>query len=260
MKTFKKILSVVLLAALALSLSSCLPLDDAKERHMKYTDETHEEISFNGKIYKKLPYSKYGTKLDYYRTEIYYNLTENDVPVLLSDMYGLFADYSPDLDLIIAESSLTTPSGYMENVNAYFTTEENYEKYSEERKDPDLSSVAVVKSEFDPEDYYSYKGSEFIIIPEKIVSMLTSDIESGDVLKGDKASGIIEKHKEYQTFFMCTSDGLAVSPYMLFLIGSGDAYYIYDPGRRGTEVTEITSETFEALKPYFGNADYFHYD
>lgn len=260
MKKIKIIIALALVAATAFSLTSCLSLNEAKARHMKYTDETHEEISFNGKIYKKLPYSKYGTKLDYYHTGVNYNLTENDVPVLLSDTYGMFAEYSADLDLIMTEGNVTTPYGYMENVSAYFTTEENYEKYSEERKDPDLSSIAVVKSEFDPEDYYSNIDSEFIIIPEKIVSMLTSDIENGDVLKGDKASGIIKKHKTYQTFFMCTPDGLAVSPYLMYLIGSEDAYYIYDPGRRGTEVTEITSGTFEALKPYFGNADYFYYD
>ena len=177
MKAIKRIAALVLLAALALSLTSCLSLDEAKAHHMKFTDDSFETVSFGGKTYKRLPSDKNGYmfNLAFFETENYW-LTAEDVPVLLSDRYGSAARYEKDHDLIYCPAFYFDSDGgeyymyYSSDSSQYFyATEEHYDEYSKMLSEPDLTAFATTVLELsdpDEETYGSYKEKALILSEE----------------------------------------------------------------------------------------------
>ena len=94
MKKLKRIFAALMVCAVALSCAGCAELDEIKECHAIYTDETREEILWKGHNYKQLP----GHPLLEIRNYAPYNihLTKADVPALLSKRFGQSANCSQD--------------------------------------------------------------------------------------------------------------------------------------------------------------------
>jgi|GEM_PF-2473089 len=113
MKLIKRIAAALLVAALAFSFTSCIALDKAKAHHMIYKDKSKNEIVFNDKTYVKMPkvendlWTKYSGMFDY-------NVTESDVPVLLSGAYGSIANYDEKLDIITCGENMFCPEADIE--------------------------------------------------------------------------------------------------------------------------------------------------
>ena len=148
MKTVKRIIASALLVCLALSLTSCLALDDIKARRMEWKDEVSgktgsDKIEFNGKTYVALPLSDYSTAGLYFSFGNY-SICDKDVPLLLTDRYGSHAEYDKDFDII-------------GNAGRMFCTEEKYDEYVKLFASPDLSVFGYPDYSYDePERPYKF--------------------------------------------------------------------------------------------------------
>ncbi len=100
MKKYIKILSAGLLVLLiALSFCSCKELDEMRESVAIYS-ETEEVLIFRGNEYKLLP------KCEYLHIEAddSGNITEKDIPILLSSMYGSYMFFDKNTVFIVGDS------------------------------------------------------------------------------------------------------------------------------------------------------------
>ena len=148
MKAIKRILAAALLVCLALSLTSCLALDDMKARRMEWKDEVSQntgsdKIEFRGKTYVALPLSDYTTAGLYFSFGNY-RICDEDVPLLLTDRYGSHSEYDEDFDLI-------------ENSGRMFCTEEKYDEYVKLFASPDLNTFAFPNYTYDEEGERQFK-------------------------------------------------------------------------------------------------------
>ena len=97
-KTIKITISVLLLALLCVSLVGCKQLDDLKRKHGVFLDESREEIELRGYVYEKVMErvmfgnSEWETYL--ITDEYSMNITDKDVPLLLTENYGESARYN----------------------------------------------------------------------------------------------------------------------------------------------------------------------
>ena len=270
MKAFKKILTVVLLAALALSLTSCLSLDEAKAHHLKYADITRETISFNGKTYKKLPETSYNVAPSFLYSDGEYNLTAPDVPVLVSEMYGSDAYYNGQYDLILVwngsedkvESALrlnVLRSDSMEIVSEYFTSEENYEKYAAEFEDPDFTSYSAEKYVYD-QDTYELMSHTIEVLPDNVAKMLTDEMKNEENAVSDaRTAQSVFDNSPRTVFDSSTADGLLNDPargIMVFEYGSDHYAAFIEDGEATDTLTRLSEETVKAIEPYLDDSGY----
>lgn len=94
MKKFKRILALGFVILICVSLCSCNFIDELRSKQAFY--DAPDRITFRDEVYIKLPECD---NLKYY-SEAYGNVTEKDVPVLLSDSYGQSFSFNNDLSLL----------------------------------------------------------------------------------------------------------------------------------------------------------------
>lgn len=82
--TVKRLASVLLIILICLSLCSCAELDEMKEQQAFFLNEDHTEILWNDVVYKCIPLND--NILGDFQMAGY--MTNSDVPVLLSGMFG----------------------------------------------------------------------------------------------------------------------------------------------------------------------------
>ena len=146
MKIIKRVIALILFAALAVSMTSCLALDEAKEHQMFYNNESRTEILYKDKVYKEFlaegkytDYNrylrlKYTTKWMLLNNGYGYTVNEKDVPVLLSGWEGSSAEYDPENDIIWNYDDMYFPADKYDEYAAMFTDPQldglAYEKYT----------------------------------------------------------------------------------------------------------------------------------
>ncbi|MBR7082745.1 MAG: hypothetical protein IKI51_01885 [Clostridia bacterium] len=170
MKAIKRILAAALLVCLALSLTSCLALDDMKARRMEWDGN---DIVFQGKTYRALPLSDYTTcRLKFSFNN--YRVCDEEVPLLLIDRFGSYVDYDDDLDIICR-------AGMM------YCTEEKYEEYRALFSAPVLDSFAFPNYSYDEE-----KGRypELVRLDDKTSASLAEAL-AGDPIDKDMADRVV---------------------------------------------------------------------
>lgn len=92
MKKYLKHLSVVLILIVFGTLfSSCDALDEMRKTQAFWNNTEKTEIIYNDKVYKKIDLGKNELLTNYMESE-YINITEKDVPVLLSGIIGTTAE------------------------------------------------------------------------------------------------------------------------------------------------------------------------
>ena len=114
MKKCKRWIAVVLVVMLCLPLCGCQSnLEDMRAAHAVWQEDG--SILWNGNVYRELPNVPEG--LEYYYGETIY-VTEADVPVLLSEMFG--QNFTVDSDGVLIHS------WYWKGDEAYFCREDEY--------------------------------------------------------------------------------------------------------------------------------------
>ncbi len=86
-RQWKKWAALLLAAAMCLGLCSCSALDEMREDHAKWSSPDHTTISFRGETYRLLPANGHRINTEYLILNNA-NLTEANVPVLLSEMFS----------------------------------------------------------------------------------------------------------------------------------------------------------------------------
>ena len=168
MKRVKRILAGLILAVLALSLCSCKKLDEMKRLHAVWNNEDHTEILWNGSVYRKLPEvvseRMYGENV---------LVTDADVPVLLSEIYGHYAHKDVNENLIYFDYYIFEER-YSMNC---FARSELYDRYEAAARNPNMDRLAAECS------IYSHNDGEqtiaAVVLSEELTQRLREAVSSG---------------------------------------------------------------------------------
>ena len=112
MKRIVKIISLLMVALSVMAvLTGCNWLDQKRAEHAVWTENgSQESITFGGKIYKKTSVNSRNLNMGGDVKAI--RLTDNDVPVLLSDTLGDYSEVSADGKFIVASNTLSGRNVY----------------------------------------------------------------------------------------------------------------------------------------------------
>ena len=116
MKNLKKIILVAFLIMVSLSLCSCDMLDEIRDTRIEMAE--NGTILYDDKEYKLLSNpNNYLISLEDGRDIDAFTVVDEEVPLLLTDMFGTICYYDDNLDIIYLNGE-------------YYCTEEKYDKYS----------------------------------------------------------------------------------------------------------------------------------
>ena len=209
----KYIILAVLLVTVSVMSCSCMALDERKENRAVWKDDTHKTIVFRGKEYEI-----YEGNTDVFDGVILsglnyfgypgllgggYTLTEADVPVLLSNVYGETLDISYDKDLIRV---FQNDNGKGRNIFSYYVSADKadtiYETYFNILTNPDHFCYPV------PYFGDEYVEDSYMIVPENIEKIFretyTQLLNTKFQFETD-----YEKYENYgyfESFYLCNSD------------------------------------------------------
>lgn len=226
MKKLSRILCVILVLALALSLSGCRELDKMKEAHAVLTEEGN--ILWNGTEYKKLP-SGDGLEARYEGTMLV-KVTEPDVPVLLSDSFGshylvthdgmFIWDHSGEAPYCRADSYddiLSRIENGIEYTDYYYS----YWRYNEEKDDTRYLNYLLTDSE--------KAALEKVVAAEP----MSQPLDLAEFYMGDDVS---------ITLRSCTED-MIFAEFAFDVLEMEDTYYVLENGdSENARVWEVPAE------------------
>lgn len=266
-KTIKIIALCLSLVALTALFAGCDALDEMQANHA-ILSEDKESISFRGDTYKRLPE---GANFYYtYKFTEDIDVTDDDVPVLLSDAYCYYSEYDNTKDLfrvnLVAETTedffVSSYSSVVESV--YYCNEKDYDKYvtAIEENNPDhIGFEYEVEDEIENEGFYYYYTLE-------VASKEVSDEILGHITNPEKMTDELfdEKAEDYSleclmcSMYKCDADGVLaeiLDGYDIQRDSEGNAYlmnYITEKAVR------LSDKTAEALKDVYFYGDYQHTD
>ncbi|MBQ6948029.1 MAG: hypothetical protein IJN42_08265 [Clostridia bacterium] len=242
MKNKIRLLALLVLSAVALcSLGGCASLKDMRAAHGIYTDETYQTVLYNKTEYRRI--NDQGGYLRPHVTDMDHviYLTEQDVPVLLSESMGVPYLLSEDETFIISDNH-ETPDVYC-----------RADRYDE--------IAALIVKPFAPTHfcYTYYKYDEQSFSSSEIMCILTEEQSEviRTVLSTVPPTAITDK--EYQDLHFlreleaCTEDAL-LRNYALDIYMTDNAYYlVIDQSGVGTYhpvPADLCDDISEILKPY----------
>ncbi len=123
MKKIKRIIAALLLISICLVSTGCVNIEELRETHGIWADESQMTIQLNGWEYKKLPYVD--DRFNMNNIEIVY-VTEKDVPVLLAQMGTTF--YINENGILLQNGDLPYDGGYYCRSDYYDAVVEEYQK------------------------------------------------------------------------------------------------------------------------------------
>lgn len=275
MKRIIKIIALCLsIVALTALFAGCDYLDEMKANHAILSKDKMT-ITFNGETYKRLPdnanlYSSYDR---YYGADSVV-VTDEDVPVLLSDTYCYSSDYNSISDIFcIYDVSVFEEGKDLINYSAYYTdyssgtyfcNEKDYDKYVDIIENGVLDRIGFEYEVEDMQDdlYYYYYYTlgvaneeaskeilDYIKNPEKMSSQLYDEISedySFECLMG--------------MMYKCDADGVLAEVLDGFDIqrdSKGDTYLINYTAEKAVKLSGTVSAE---LKDVYFYGDYMHFD
>lgn len=211
MKRLTKILALVLVLAAAMSLTSCLALDKAKENRMTASGNW-DKIEFHGKTYKIFPASGSNTSFRLMFERELYSAATSDVPILLLRRFGSNAFYDKDLDII-------------QNGDLYFP-EDKYDEYVKLFSNPVFSKIIGVKEE------YRENGERKIVpvpLSDKASRAILDALEKGEKITGDTYDAVLYSGSYSAALYIATDDMKIVKENCINIINRNGEYFAEDP-------------------------------
>ena len=246
MSKWKKFFTCILLAGLALSLCSCRYLDEMRKRHAVWNNET--EILWNGAAYRRLPKVEsehlYGEGL---------TITDPEIPVLLSDMYGVSAHADPTGRLIIADYAYF--DGYSEGC---YARSDVYDLLNADIRNPVTDHFCADIS------IYTHSSGETVlnaaVLSDGLSRRLENLMSSGEAepLTPDEEIEFYSTHSSaYEDDEFGSTGSLTLhrcSPEMVVMTSFGSLFrYISDDGK--TEFLFCSAESSQQTKGAEGSAE-----
>ena len=262
-KTTKIIALCLCLALFGVLFAGCDMLDELKANQAFLSDDK-STITYNGNTYKKLPndaflYLNFGY---YHGNEI--NITDNDVPVLLSNSYKYYSQYEQTKDIFIiypGYESLYIPfsSNYAYGECEYYCNEKDYDKYISAIEKNELNYIGF-EYDIEYEDYNFYTTLEagtkelsdeilaHIANPEKMSNELYLQVEADydfDCLM--------------YCMYKCDSEGLiaeTLDGYDVKRNSDGDAYLMDHESQKAVKLSDKTTSQLKDVYFYGSYQDY----
>ena len=272
-KLIKIAVSLVVLATVALSASSCAFIDEMRDHRMNFTDDTQESIEFRGKTYKRLPESDRWF-VSYYYTSHYsdedraFSLSTKDVPLLLT-AFSENVQYDKKSDVIMrsmpdrivyeasGDTSVDSGDDYVISYTTaspsytYYCSEENYERYEELLTSAPLTTLRV--------DWSGAYDSQMTALAEETSREILAAVDSENRVSYEKRDEVQMRGSYIMSLIACDSDMLVCETELYDVYSLKDAYYIsYDglyyllPDSVSEDLTALQS----AMEEYYNNFYY----
>lgn len=226
----KKILCVVIIAALSYSLCSCKYIDELRTQHGIYTSNKRDEISLNGNKYILMQTDILITSTTYKNI----NVTESNVPVLLSTEYGDYFDLSKNHKFITTYD------------NEIYCRSDIYEKYKEKPLESELKYYCIKTHE----EYISnaFEDTELIVEHEKL-NIKSSDAINDVLTTVSPIKKLNYKKRDTIPIYKTDKDTELKTDCIKLIITKNDKYYLSsDPeNNKFYEIPEKYSSIFSKL-------------
>ena len=176
MKRFiKRVIVTCLLAVVLLSLCSCNMLDELKNKHVIYDENSPETLEFRGEKYERIRLKPL-VILNCGLSETVY-AEKRGFPILLLDEFGAYSVYCEEKDIFHINS--------YGHVGGYFAHEDKAEEYRKMIENNDLSYLKF--------DYYEYDQTlqkrieKSYILEEELMKNISELTTSGEVSQIDSS-------------------------------------------------------------------------
>ena len=253
-KTIRLLSVVALVALLGMIVCGCSMLDDMKAVH-GILSEDKQTVIYKGETFRKLPEG-----VPYYFNSSYsnkINVTDEDVPVLLSEGYS-YESYYDGLNGILAVSTLEDFSGYdgliaLESTMYYsgstdhfdfYCTEDNYDEYSQ------FKAESADRVGFD--DYTEYYGTN--VLSSETSNEIFDIIKNGNVMSNDAYEEVLDNWKDsIYTLYKCNKSMTlrgTIDGYELYISEDNEVYLANYMTETAQKLSDKASE--EILSEYFG--------
>ncbi len=240
MKKKTKILALLIaVVMMCLCLGGCDELDDLKSKQAYWTnDKSIDSITYNGEIYKLLnfkettPYTLYN--LDY-SLDNYINVTEKDVPVLLSNAYGSSLQTHKDgtfLEGYIYDPfNESNPTLYNNGRDVMYCKEELYDEISKTLED----GIKYTNYGYST---YSYDDTT----DEEIFEYIYLSQEACDVIN-DVLENVEPEYTSYKGEFVVTLDVISEDKYFATTNYNYEIVYEYESFEKTYYITSFMQTT-----------------
>ncbi len=237
-KIVKIIALAVIVVLMSLSLCSCDMLDDLRNKQAFWTDESQNEFVYQGEKYIKVEHS--GRDLIFTGEYIDINITNNDVPVMLSESY----EFSTSAQYI--DSLKIARDGYQ-----VFTTEENYEFLKDVTWNASKALTYFGTYIYNMTDGY-YVDRGFVVSPEAIGDI----IEKYALKLKTNAGGVFVTgfYSDTVIFYHCDKDGVLAYANGYYICEMNNKLYMCETNAlasaEGYELVELESDDAKAMAEY----------
>ncbi|MBE6718601.1 MAG: hypothetical protein E7574_05050 [Ruminococcaceae bacterium] len=238
MKNIKKIILVTFLIILSLFLCSCDKLDELKEMRIPITENG---LELNGKVYRHLVYcdQKKDRRISGRSSENCI-VVDEEVPILLIEMYGWNGSYNKELDIITFDGS-------------YYCSEENYDEYYKTYIYGELDHYKI-----DHTDYYTQERT-YKVLGSDLCAVIEATARGEYDQRGKNPNGVYE----YITLDRCDKNdfikGFYGSEITIFrekkrskygVVGATESYYII-PTEYQDKIAELFREYREVVEDQY---------
>lgn len=149
MKNTKRIFASLLLVLLLFSLCGCVDIDEMRDKHAVFADDTMETVIYKKKEYKLLPVKdNMGWNADY-NMPVY--ITQKDVPVLLASAIGE--------SFYISKNEIFIIDDY--NQSRAYCRSDMFETASKQMDNPQFVDIYDYEYyDYEKDDYFTYELTE----------------------------------------------------------------------------------------------------
>lgn len=229
----KPIISILLTLLLCFALTGCDMLDEMKKEQAFYTNEEKTEFVWQGTLYKHIEIDKDIFATSYVGAGY---ITESDIPVLLSDLYG-------------DSFSIIEPYGLiMSNYGYYFCKAEEYGYYHTLAANAKLDKYAYITTNYvEDEDHIMRYEERLKIVTDKAQETIDK------ILAGEKTELLKFNFTSLYTIFSCDSTKTFYEDsFNLIKMTATDEYYLNVYNKiNGEEFYKIPQEDIEVFLEIF---------
>ena len=235
MKRFFKLTALVLaIAMMAVTLSSCRALDEAKEKRAVYTDDTYAEIECNGVIYRGIDTGN----LSFITRDCDYGYaaTTSDVPILLTNWFGDSANMLNDNAIFYVYSYHYNDDGEQEHKSGYrnYIREDKYDDVQQAVKGAKLDHYYLTYSDVIDYDDYSYEDyraleEKYALLNDEATAVVNKALDS-PLADRIKYTELGDSETEYETIAIFVSDKdmlLTDNEVTYYLLNVNGKYYFW---------------------------------
>ena len=272
-RTFKVIALCLAVLAFTALFAGCDYIDQLRADHAILSDDKNS-IIYKGELYKRLPDVKEEETFYWSSNVRNINVTDKDVPVLLSDSLCHYAGYDPNRDLItlsFAEEStehlLKGSYGFTIGFDARYCNAEDYEKYTANINNNKADRIGFKYSFYSDYNFYeTIEAGGETLSKEVLAHVANNKNMTADTYKEIKNALYSESYSD--VMLLCDEYAVNISVlgdenYTIERNKNGEAYLINEVAETAVKLSDeataqLKNEYF--LSSFDSSVDYIGYD